>query len=65
MKRMSENGFIPDINDAELGNREPFNGLEIFIDYLKNQSPYPITIFCSLKYLRHLANEENLTHTES
>lgn len=53
---MSENGFIPDINDVELGDREPFDGLEIFMDYLKNQRAYPITIFCSTKYLRRLAN---------
>ena len=55
---MSENGFIHDINDVKLGDREPFDRLEIFMDYLKNQKPYPITIFCNPKYLRHLANGE-------
>ena len=55
---MSENVFIPDINDVKLGDREPFDGLELFMDYLKNQRPYPITIFCNPKYLRHLANGE-------
>ena len=55
---MSENGFIPDINDVKLGDREPFDGLEIFMDYLKNQRAYLTTIFCSTKYLSHFANGE-------
>ena len=55
---MSENDFIPDINDVKLGDRDPFDGLEMFMDYLKNQRPYPITIFCNPKYLKHFANGE-------
>lgn len=55
---MSENGFIHDINDVKLGDQELFDRLEIFMDYLKNQKPYPITIFCNPKYLRYLANGE-------
>ena len=56
---MSENDFFPDINDVELGDREPFDGLEMFMNYLKNQRPYPITIFCNSKYLKHFANGES------
>lgn len=50
--------YFPDINDVELGDREPFDGLENLIEYLENQKFYPTVFFCSSKYLKHLANGE-------